>query len=218
MCTMLSQMDETIGQAFASKLRSLRKKSGITQQKVADELGIVLRNYVKYEAGQSFPPIPKLGDLARVMGCSVSTFFEGPETLTASQRMARVQRDLRIIGQELEALNAVAKHVSGEKPIQDFQETALARFGGDDVLSDKFTWDLVDRLNFSRSPAISALRALDEKARADESLARRGGKATPIRKPAGDLKHPLAADEGASKKSGKAAKAEELARKLIEEQ
>ncbi len=49
---------------FQARLRECRKKSGFTQQEMAQELEIVFRSYRRYECGDSEPILSTLVKLA----------------------------------------------------------------------------------------------------------------------------------------------------------
>jgi transcriptional regulator with XRE-family HTH domain len=54
---------------FAEKLRTLRKKHGLTQQQVADELGISTQTFVhRLETGQKKPSVEHVLKLAQIFG------------------------------------------------------------------------------------------------------------------------------------------------------
>lgn len=54
---------------FSERVRALRMKRGMTQQRMADALGISLNAYQKYEQGERFPPFEKLGRLCDLLRC-----------------------------------------------------------------------------------------------------------------------------------------------------
>lgn len=49
---------------FNDRLRATRIYRAITQQKTADEIGIPLRHYQKYESGEIEPDLKRLAELA----------------------------------------------------------------------------------------------------------------------------------------------------------
>lgn len=73
---MISLVKESADQIFVRKLRNLRLAHGWTQAEAAEKAGTGLRNYLKYEKGQSYPPIPKLTDLAKGFETEPHWFFE----------------------------------------------------------------------------------------------------------------------------------------------
>lgn len=56
---------------IGAKLRSFRKQKGLTQQQVADRLGITVRAYQNYESGDRTPNLEKSFELARILGITV---------------------------------------------------------------------------------------------------------------------------------------------------
>ena len=66
-------MDKEYLKKIGDRLRDLRAQSGMTQQKVADEIHIALRSYSDYERGENVPPTEYLIRLADLYG--VSTDF-----------------------------------------------------------------------------------------------------------------------------------------------
>ena len=53
------------------KLKELREKSGYTQTKLAEQIGIPRINYNKYETGGITPPLPELIKIADYYGVSL---------------------------------------------------------------------------------------------------------------------------------------------------
>lgn len=55
---------------FGDRLKAARKSAGLTQQAVANELGILLRSYQRYEAGMSEPSLYFLASTAVILNVS----------------------------------------------------------------------------------------------------------------------------------------------------
>lgn len=55
---------------FNSRLKAARNSAELTQQNVADALGLTLRSYQKYESGMTEPCLHNLVSLAVVLGVS----------------------------------------------------------------------------------------------------------------------------------------------------
>lgn len=64
---------------FGTRLRYLRKQDGITQQYLADQLGIAKSTVSMYETGQREPDFETLEKLADFFNVSMGTFFPGGE-------------------------------------------------------------------------------------------------------------------------------------------
>lgn len=68
------------------KLREIRKKQKITQDEVAEYLGILRQSYSAYERGVSVPDAKQLKRLADYFGVSTDYFFGGVSpSLTSAQ-------------------------------------------------------------------------------------------------------------------------------------
>ena len=55
---------------FGSRLKAARLKANLTQQVVADELGLTLRTYQRYEAGTTEPTLNHLVSLCITLSVS----------------------------------------------------------------------------------------------------------------------------------------------------
>lgn len=84
-------------------LRRLRTEKGISQQTVADYLGITRQAYSNYENGNRAPDTENLLKLAEFFGVSVDNILRGPEKVPAPTLTAKDQRD---IARDLEKLKA----------------------------------------------------------------------------------------------------------------
>ena len=56
--------------ALGARIKALRRKSGLTQAKVAKQLGIASQSVTNYESGKTEPSIRNLISLAAVLGTS----------------------------------------------------------------------------------------------------------------------------------------------------
>ena len=61
---------------LASVLKMYRKEAKLTQQQVADALGIKRSAYAYYEIGKSAPKLPTLKNIARLYNISVDVLLE----------------------------------------------------------------------------------------------------------------------------------------------
>lgn len=62
---------------LSENLVSYRKAAGLTQQEVADQLGIDRRNYAKYESGAHVPREAVLKKICKILNCSERVFLLG---------------------------------------------------------------------------------------------------------------------------------------------
>lgn len=63
--------DEQFFKALGAKLAELRKEQGLSQQALADELGIPQQTYANYEVARARVPASMLPQLARIFGVGV---------------------------------------------------------------------------------------------------------------------------------------------------
>ncbi len=91
--------------AFANKLTEIRKSKNLTQQELADKVGIGISQMRRYEKGSSSPTLEVIKNLAITLGVSTDELiFETSERIAAS----------RILDKELlrqfEAVSSLTSH------------------------------------------------------------------------------------------------------------
>ena len=87
------------------RLLSCRQKSGLTQQKAAELIGVTQPAYQRYEAGTRVPSVQTIKEMARVFATSVD-YLTGESDLS--------EADLIIISKnETPLLYSVVKHFQG---------------------------------------------------------------------------------------------------------
>ena len=75
---------------FGKKIRSLRLKAGLTQEQLADRIGIGAQAVSKWENSAAMPDIAALPTIAEIFGVSIDDLFD----LTAEQRLNRIENRL----------------------------------------------------------------------------------------------------------------------------
>lgn len=72
-----------MNEKFNENLRRARLEKKLTQQQVADLLGVAKSTYCQYETGASEPNILRLKKLAKILGINIDALlgFEPPEQL-----------------------------------------------------------------------------------------------------------------------------------------
>ena len=81
-------MDMTIGKRIAH----LRKEKGLTQEELAQHMGISPQAVSKWENDQTCPDISALPKLAKLFGVTVDELLEGKEALPAVRMLPPEQR------------------------------------------------------------------------------------------------------------------------------
>ena len=64
---------------FGNYLYTLRKNKGMTQQEIADKLGVTNKAVSKWETGEAFPETAQLVPLADMFGVTVDDLLRGRE-------------------------------------------------------------------------------------------------------------------------------------------
>lgn len=82
-------LDKEVGR----RLRLRRKLLGLSQQQLADAVGITFQQMQKYERGVNRLSSSRLWDFATILGVSVSFFFEDLEAADVDRTIPRARRD-----------------------------------------------------------------------------------------------------------------------------
>lgn len=82
--------------AFSENLRAARKAAGLTQQQVADRIGVTKSTYCNYEKGKREPDVLKIWEIVRVLGVSgddlLDTGFDEKKAPSLSDEALEVAR------------------------------------------------------------------------------------------------------------------------------
>ena len=73
-------------QGFSERLREYRKGKGLTQQELADLLGVSNKTVSRWESGGGYPDVPLLVSLARALGVEVDDLLDGGRPIRALSR------------------------------------------------------------------------------------------------------------------------------------
>jgi transcriptional regulator with XRE-family HTH domain len=79
---------------FPSRVVEARKKRGLTQQALADEVGVHVSQERRYEAGTSAPTLDILANLAVVLGVSLDWLVYGMEERPRDRELRRAFDDV----------------------------------------------------------------------------------------------------------------------------
>ncbi|MFD1882821.1 helix-turn-helix domain-containing protein [Paracoccus pacificus] len=96
---MKHQVDVHVGK----RIRHRRWMTGVTQQQLADKVGIKFQQIQKYETGMNRVSASRLWDIAAVLDVPVSFFFEG---LKDSEPVPQVEGDIMADKEALQLIRA----------------------------------------------------------------------------------------------------------------
>ena len=92
---------------FAKRLKELRLKKKLSQQNMADFLGITRQGYAKYERTDSTgsqPDLETLNKLANFFGVSIDYLVKGEDQANNSAKTELTEKDERDIAKRMEKL------------------------------------------------------------------------------------------------------------------
>lgn len=171
-------MEAGMEMKIGNRIAELRRQKGMTQEHLAEVLGVSAPAVSKWETGHSCPDIAMLCPLARALGTNVDTLLAYEEFLSAEQVTERITEIVEIrreqgTAQAEAALRALMKQYPNSIPLK-FQ--AVAIFTSFEIMNmectqeDKERWrrdktKLLTEVYESRDPeyiqhAISALASL----------------------------------------------------------
>ncbi len=102
---------------FGPRLKALRRQANLTQQALADRLGVGQQTVREWERGDKRPLLERIPRLAEVLGVSPGRLFPDGESPTPDRvedtlppeasveaRLARIERQLRRVLEDLQEL------------------------------------------------------------------------------------------------------------------
>ncbi len=87
-------MDD-IKQLFGKRVRELRKRQGLTQEKLAEMVGIEPRNLLKIENAQTFPRSQTLQKLVETLNCTPTELFNFAHLNNIDQMRTKVIEQIK---------------------------------------------------------------------------------------------------------------------------
>jgi transcriptional regulator with XRE-family HTH domain len=128
---MASEIDLHLGR----RLRRRRRLLGLTQQQVADVVGIRFQQVQKYECGANRVSAARLWQLSEALEAPVTYFYDGLEPAKAKAHAAGepepVREDVEVLARK-ETLDLVrAYYQLGERPRRRLLDLAKSLNGGD---------------------------------------------------------------------------------------
>ena len=103
---------------FAEKLKAVRMKAGISQERLSAELGVTKRTIINYESGKTIPPSDVLPKIARLFGVTIETLITEEEEFIAlanEQGGSKSAREAEALVSEVSGLFAGGRLSSEEK-------------------------------------------------------------------------------------------------------
>lgn len=78
---------------FAENVQRLRKNSGISQEELAEEIGVARNTIARYESGESAPSFDAAEKIASYFGIDPALLFMSEETRDKLKLLGEIQKD-----------------------------------------------------------------------------------------------------------------------------
>lgn len=99
-------MKHPVDAHVGKRIRHRRWMVGMTQQQLADQVGIKFQQIQKYETGMNRVSASRLWDISEVLGVSIAFFFEGLEGTNTQGTTAVVEGDMMADKEALELVRS----------------------------------------------------------------------------------------------------------------
>jgi len=90
---------------IGAEIKRMREALGISQMKLAEEVGVSFQQIQKYEKGISRISVDRVQQIASALGVSVHTFFEKEKAPMVSESASKYSPQRRLIEETLLPLN-----------------------------------------------------------------------------------------------------------------
>lgn len=96
---------------ISERLGELREQSSLTQEQAAGRVGVTLRQWQRWESGESIPYPRNLDAIASKFGLSVAEFFDETENASLREAVAQLRDEVTELRAGLATLSAdVLRH------------------------------------------------------------------------------------------------------------
>lgn len=120
---------------FSEQIVKMRKQNHLTQEELANKLGLTFQAVSKWETGQSYPDITLLPTLADIFGCSIDALFEH-QTPVSEQTPAPQQPESELLAPFAQPVNPPVMSVE-TLPWEDDNTLRVAVFEGHKYVGDQ---------------------------------------------------------------------------------
>jgi len=91
---------KNISDLFGARIRELRKSQGITQEQLADSLGIEQKHVSLIERGKSYPSLDRLKKIAEALHVELPSLFEFTHLEDEDERAKSIEEVLKGLDEE----------------------------------------------------------------------------------------------------------------------
>lgn len=95
------------GHTFGSRLKRAREKAGLSQEALAEAIGVVRRTVAAYEAGTKSPRLDRLTTIAQVLEKPPGWFLQSGRIAAAASKLDQVRLEVRQLRHDVRRLAKV---------------------------------------------------------------------------------------------------------------
>ncbi|MEK7413010.1 MAG: helix-turn-helix transcriptional regulator [Planctomycetota bacterium] len=123
----MTPQDERFFKELGARIASARKEHGMTQQQLAEQLGIAQQTLAHYEVGRARLPVSMLPVLARLLMLSLDELMGQNTQPTAAARRGVKRGPVSRLQQQIDAVAKLPK--TRQQFVSQMLETVLAQAG-----------------------------------------------------------------------------------------
>lgn len=99
-------VDDLQGHMFGARLKQAREEAQLSQEALAEAIGVVRRTVASYEAGTKSPRLDRLSKIAQVLGRSPGWFLQTkrPTMSPPMSKLDQMRRDVRRLRRDVQRL------------------------------------------------------------------------------------------------------------------
>jgi transcriptional regulator with XRE-family HTH domain len=90
----------TATEMLGARIRELRKRRGLTQEQLAEKLGVDQKHMSKIELGKSYPSLDRLILISESLGVSLPDLFEFMHTTSKEDRSQKIEEMLLLLNEK----------------------------------------------------------------------------------------------------------------------
>lgn len=91
---------ESTKQLLGARIKKFRKARGLSQEQLAELIGVEQKHVSRIEVGSSYPTIDRLERIAQALQVPISSFFADAGLEADAERAARIERMVRELDED----------------------------------------------------------------------------------------------------------------------
>lgn len=89
---------------LGSRIKKFRKACGLSQEQLAEMVGIEQKHLSRLEVGKSYPTIDRLEKIATALNTPMGSFFDSGNKEANAERAAKIERMVRELNEDYQRI------------------------------------------------------------------------------------------------------------------